>query len=79
MRGHSNWVKNIEYSAKDNYLVTSGFDGAIFAWDINKFNHDDGSEEASNIFYTGLCDLNSGLFFQAVVKKMLNLENNFKQ
>ena len=20
MRGHSNWVKNIEYSAKDNYL-----------------------------------------------------------
>ena len=70
MRGHSNWVKNIEYSAKDNYLVTSGFDGAIFAWDINKFNHDDGSEEASNIFYTGLCDLNSGpFFFQAVVKK----------
>jgi len=53
MRGHSNWVKNIEYSAKDNYLVTSGFDGAIFAWDINKFNHNDGNEEASNIFYTG--------------------------
>ena len=37
MRGHQKWVKNIEYSAKDNYLVTSGFDGAIFAWDINKY------------------------------------------
>ena len=36
MRAHSNWVKNIEYSSKINYLVTSGFDGAIFAWDINK-------------------------------------------
>ena len=57
----------------NSILVTSGFDGAIFAWDINKFNHDDGSEEASNIFYTGLCDLNSELFFQA----MLNLENNW--
>lgn len=36
MKAHSNWVKNIEYSSKDHTLVTSGFDGAIFAWDINK-------------------------------------------
>ena len=36
MKAHSNWVKNIEYSSKNNYLVTSGFDGAIFSWDINK-------------------------------------------
>ncbi|XP_059611524.1 DDB1- and CUL4-associated factor 10 homolog [Phlebotomus argentipes] len=33
--GHSNWVKNIEYSKKDNLIVTSGFDGSIFTWDIN--------------------------------------------
>ncbi|XP_075148093.1 DDB1- and CUL4-associated factor 10 homolog [Haematobia irritans] len=35
LHGHSNWVKNIEYSHKDNLLVTSGFDGSIFTWDIN--------------------------------------------
>lgn len=35
LHGHLNWVKNIEYSRKDNLLVTSGFDGSIFTWDIN--------------------------------------------
>ncbi|XP_037030882.1 DDB1- and CUL4-associated factor 10 homolog [Bradysia coprophila] len=35
LHGHLNWVKNIEYSKKDNLLVTSGFDGSIFTWDIN--------------------------------------------
>lgn len=34
--GHSNWVKNVEYSPKDKLLLTSGFDGIIFAWDINR-------------------------------------------
>ena len=36
LRGHSNWVKNIEYSSKEGLLVTSGFDGAIYSWDINR-------------------------------------------
>uniref|UniRef100_A0A1A9VVF7 WD_REPEATS_REGION domain-containing protein n=1 Tax=Glossina austeni TaxID=7395 RepID=A0A1A9VVF7_GLOAU len=35
LHGHSNWVKNIEYSQNDKLLVTSGFDGSIFTWDIN--------------------------------------------
>lgn len=35
LQGHSNWVKNIEYSAGDGILVTSGFDGKILGWDIN--------------------------------------------
>ncbi|XP_022215939.2 DDB1- and CUL4-associated factor 10 homolog [Drosophila obscura] len=34
LHGHSNWVKNIEYSSKDKLLVSSGFDGSIFTWDI---------------------------------------------
>jgi len=37
LRGHSNWVKNIEYSKKDCLLVTSGFDGSIFTWDLNSY------------------------------------------
>lgn len=37
LRGHTNWVKSIEYSAKDNLLVSSGFDGHIYTWDINKY------------------------------------------
>ena len=35
--GHSNWVKNIEYASGLGLLVTSGFDGSIFTWDINRF------------------------------------------
>lgn len=37
LQGHSNWVKNIEYSQKDGLLVTSGFDGSIYTWDINSY------------------------------------------
>lgn len=36
LKGHCNWVKSIEYSAKDNLLVSSGFDGQIYTWDINR-------------------------------------------
>ncbi|XP_075223965.1 DDB1- and CUL4-associated factor 10 homolog isoform X2 [Lycorma delicatula] len=35
--GHSNWVKNIEFSQSDSLLVTSGFDGKIYTWDINSY------------------------------------------
>ncbi|EZA55512.1 DDB1- and CUL4-associated factor 10 [Ooceraea biroi] len=37
LQGHSNWVKNIEYSPRDSLLLTSGFDGSIYTWDINSF------------------------------------------
>lgn len=36
LQGHSDWVKNIEYSAKDGLLLTSGFDGSIYTWDMNR-------------------------------------------
>lgn len=35
LQGHSNWVKNIEYSKKDCLLVTSAFDGSILTWELN--------------------------------------------
>ncbi|XP_046383113.1 DDB1- and CUL4-associated factor 10 isoform X2 [Ischnura elegans] len=35
--GHSNWVKNIEFSSREDLLVTSGFDGSIYTWDINSY------------------------------------------
>lgn len=37
LRGHSNWVKNIEYVRDEGLLVTSGFDGCVFTWDINSY------------------------------------------
>ncbi|XP_014221409.1 DDB1- and CUL4-associated factor 10 [Trichogramma pretiosum] len=40
LQGHSNWVKNIEYIPKDKLLLTSGFDGVIFSWDINNLTED---------------------------------------
>lgn len=36
LQGHSNWVKNIEYSHKDKLLLTSGFDGVIYTWELDK-------------------------------------------
>lgn len=36
LNGHENWVKNVEYSKDEKLLVTSGFDGSIFTWDINR-------------------------------------------
>ena len=37
LKGHANWVKNIEYARNEEMLVTSGFDGSIYAWDINRY------------------------------------------
>ncbi|VEN39276.1 unnamed protein product [Callosobruchus maculatus] len=34
LHGHSNWVKNIEWSEKDNVMVTSAFDGSVYAWNL---------------------------------------------
>lgn len=48
--GHCNWVKNIEYSCDAGLLVTSGFDGSIHTWDINKFS--ESGTEFQRIFYT---------------------------
>jgi len=36
LRGHCNWVKSIEYSVNDNLLISSGFDGQIYTWNINR-------------------------------------------
>lgn len=36
LHGHSNWVKNVEYASSLGLLVTSGFDGSIYTWDINR-------------------------------------------
>ncbi|XP_017777326.1 PREDICTED: DDB1- and CUL4-associated factor 10 homolog, partial [Nicrophorus vespilloides] len=33
--GHSNWVKNIEYSEREKVMITSAFDGSIYAWDMS--------------------------------------------
>ncbi|XP_066998170.2 DDB1- and CUL4-associated factor 10 homolog [Anabrus simplex] len=41
LRGHNSWVKNIEYSSSDGLLVTSGFDGSIYTWDINSYSEKD--------------------------------------
>lgn len=45
LQGHSNWVKNIEYAQDKGLLVTSGFDGSIYAWNINSY-----SENESTVF-----------------------------
>ena len=54
LRGHSNWVKNIEYESRESLLVTSGFDGAIYTWDINQYQESQAEfkkGEISALFY----------------------------
>ncbi|KAK7109125.1 DDB1- and CUL4-associated factor 10 homolog [Littorina saxatilis] len=46
--GHSNWVKNIEYASSLGLLVTSGFDGAVYTWNINNYSKE---EECKRVFY----------------------------
>lgn len=48
-RGHSNWVKNIEYSPEQGVLLTSGFDGCIYSWNINSYSDE---ETTNKVFYT---------------------------
>eukprot|EP00058_Branchiostoma_floridae_P018326 XP_002603815.1 hypothetical protein BRAFLDRAFT_86651 [Branchiostoma floridae] len=50
LKGHTNWVKNIEYSRKSGLLLTSGFDGRVLTWDINKYMEDGCSHE--RVFHT---------------------------
>ncbi|KAL5021591.1 hypothetical protein ScPMuIL_000746 [Solemya velum] len=38
LQGHSNWVKNVEYAPDQGLLVTSGFDGSIYTWNINSYS-----------------------------------------
>jgi WD40 repeat protein len=36
LTAHSNWVKNIEYAHHSRHLLTSGFDGSVYLWDLNR-------------------------------------------
>lgn len=35
LHGHSSWVKNIEWSQQEQVMVTSAFDGTVYAWNLN--------------------------------------------
>ncbi|KAK2709253.1 DDB1- and CUL4-associated factor 10-like [Artemia franciscana] len=50
LKGHSNWVKNIEYAQKDGLLITSGFDGSVYAWNINNYTNEGVSH--SRVFHS---------------------------
>lgn len=50
LKGHSNWVKNIEFDSSAGLLVTSGFDGSIYTWDINRYT--EGDIQFERVFHT---------------------------
>lgn len=55
LSGHKSWVKNIEFSRRDNLIVTSGLDGSIYTWDINRGSGESGNNTESRyqkIFHT---------------------------
>ncbi|XP_033248757.1 DDB1- and CUL4-associated factor 10 homolog [Drosophila miranda] len=49
LHGHSNWVKNIEYSPKDKLLVSSSFDGSILTW--NTASHTEQGLISERVFH----------------------------
>lgn len=51
-KGHSNWVKNIEYSTTDRLLLTSGFDGSIYTWDIDSYKKEPDGRLYKRVFHT---------------------------
>ncbi|XP_077975707.1 DDB1- and CUL4-associated factor 10-like isoform X2 [Styela clava] len=44
LRGHTSWVKNIEFHQPSKQLVSSGFDDTIRVWDINNVKDDENVE-----------------------------------
>ncbi|KAK0060113.1 DDB1- and CUL4-associated factor 10 [Biomphalaria pfeifferi] len=44
MKGHTSWVKSIEYCSSEGKLLTSGFDGNIFSWNINNYSETEKGE-----------------------------------
>ncbi|XP_046545445.1 DDB1- and CUL4-associated factor 10 homolog [Haliotis rubra] len=50
LEGHSNWVKNIDYASSLGLLVTSGFDGSIYTWDINNYSTE--TTARKKVFYS---------------------------
>ncbi|XP_005096286.1 DDB1- and CUL4-associated factor 10 [Aplysia californica] len=41
LKGHSSWVKNIEYDPSTGILVTSGFDGNVYSWNLDNYSESD--------------------------------------
>lgn len=37
LKGHSYWVKNVEYEPRARSLISSSIDGCIYLWDINRY------------------------------------------
>ncbi|XP_046341010.2 DDB1- and CUL4-associated factor 10-like [Haliotis rufescens] len=50
LEGHSNWVKNIDYASSLGLLVTSGFDGSVYTWDINNYSTE--TTTRKKVFYS---------------------------
>lgn len=52
LKAHSNWVKNIEYLPHRSLLVTSGFDGSIYTWDLNKITGNAAHMQSTRVLHT---------------------------
>ncbi|KAL3865192.1 hypothetical protein ACJMK2_006808 [Sinanodonta woodiana] len=76
--GHSNWVKNIEYASDLGLLVTSGFDGCIYTWDINRYSEDQSSNRvffANGLMRSKLSPDNSKLLISTHEGYMIIIRN----
>ncbi|XP_043210498.1 DDB1- and CUL4-associated factor 10-like [Amphibalanus amphitrite] len=52
LEAHSNWVKNIEYLPHKSLLVTSGFDGSIYTWNLNNVGGSEQRTQNTRVLHT---------------------------
>jgi len=70
LRGHSYWVKNVEYDQSTKVLLSSGYDGCIYMWDINKYTPSSSSISSNNAQYS------KALYLSCLMRMRLTHDNS---
>ncbi|RWS23083.1 hypothetical protein B4U80_05791 [Leptotrombidium deliense] len=69
LRGHSYWVKNIEYDSAKGLLLSSGYDGCVYVWEINKYS--DSANGSHSAYFTPDCPFTKSLYLSCIMRMRL--------
>ncbi|RWS02341.1 DDB1- and CUL4-associated factor 10-like isoform X2, partial [Dinothrombium tinctorium] len=75
LRGHSYWVKNIEYDNRKGLLLSSGYDGCVNIWEINKYNNTMNNSINSH-HYTSDCPCTKSLYLSCIMRMRLTNDSS---
>ena len=60
LRGHTNWVKSIEFHRPTKQLVSSAFDDTVRAWDFNRYHENNASQDRVVLRFSNLTRMKLG-------------------